>query len=211
MCTILLTVNTLFIFSFNPNDVISSASVFNLKWFTPVCEVNLCGHATLATAAVIFNCFKNPNSELVFRTLSGELKAIRATTNSEGYNNPKGSGADSTAGSNNIGIQLDLPFADTEAQDRQPIEQLIKLVIGDLPLVDCRYSIKTKKLLLRLADSVTREQLESLAPDTNAMVTAHSGKIRGVIVTVTAAERSYDFLSRYFAPWVGIPEDPVTG
>ncbi len=213
MCVLLsLVLYVTYIFSFNPNDVITSTSVFNLKWFTPVCEVNLCGHATLATAAVIFNCFKNPNSELVFRTLSGELKAVRATTDSEGDHNPRGSEADSTAGSDNIGIQLDLPFADTEAQDRKPIEQLIKLVIGDLPLVDCRYSIKTKKLLLRLADSVTRVQLQSLAPDTNAMVAAHSGKIRGVIVTVTAAKRSgYDFLSRYFAPWVGIPEDPVTG
>ena len=63
---------------------------------------------------------------------------------------------------------------------------------------------------MRLSDIVSMEQLVSLTPDTNALLASHSGKIRGVIVTVKG-EEDYDFVSRYFAPWNGIPEDPVTG
>ena len=177
-----------------------TASVFSLKWFTPICEVNLCGHATLATAAVIFNVFKNPNRELTFKTLGGDLKAVKVA----------GSKDDGT-GSSDDEICLDLPLAETVTQDQEPIKELISSVIGDLPLTDCRFSNERKKLLLRLADTVTRGQLEAMRPDTSAMVTAHTGKIRGVIVTVKSTEEKYDFLSRYFAPWVGIPEDPVTG
>ena len=64
-----------------------------------------------------------------------------------------------------------------------------------------------------------RNDLEELKPDPDRLLAAHNnGKIRGVIVTVKndgsskdCAGKSYDFMSRYFAPWVGIPEDPVTG
>ena len=169
-----------------------NASSFSLKWFTPICEVSLCGHATLATAAVIFNSFKNPNQELTFSTLSGELKAVRG---------PEGEG-----------ICLDLPLADTEPEDPKEIKELLKTVVGELPIADCKYSPRTRKLLVRLDDRVTRNQLEALCPNTDGMVAAHSGKIRGVIITVKSTDDvKYDFLSRYFAPWVGIPEDPVTG
>ena len=66
-----------------------------------------------------------------------------------------------------------------------------------------------------------RQDLEKLSPDFQAMMSAHSaGLVRGVIVTLKGNESNgcvdnsgavYDFVSRYFAPWVGIPEDPVTG
>ena len=66
-----------------------------------------------------------------------------------------------------------------------------------------------------------REDLENLSPDFQAMMSAHpSGVVRGVIVTLQGTESNgcvdscgtkYDFVSRYFAPWLGIPEDPVTG
>ena len=58
-----------------------------------------------------------------------------------------------------------------------------------------------------------RSFMEQLKPETDKMVTAHNtGKIAGVIITLcTQAQDQYDFVSRYFAPWVGIPEDPVTG
>ena len=63
------------------------------------------------------------------------------------------------------------------------------------------------KLLLRL-HTITQTQLETLHPSPQAMLSSHAGKVKGVIVTVKGKNK-YDFLSRYFAPWVGIPEDPV--
>ena len=58
-----------------------------------------------------------------------------------------------------------------------------------------------------------RQDLENLKPDTQQMMKLESsGAIKGIIVTVRASENEeYDFFSRYFAPWNGIPEDPVTG
>lgn len=177
-----------------------TASSFLLKWFTPLCEVNLCGHATLATASVLFNSYHNTNTQLSFTTLSGELKAIKSGSD-DITSTPVGSG-----------ISLELPLADTEPQDPSLIDPLINTVIGNLPVNDCRYSIKTKKLLIRLSDTVTQSQLELLRPNTsNMMLTHNTGKIKGVIVTLKSEGGAYDFLSRYFAPWVGIPEDPVTG
>ncbi len=59
-----------------------------------------------------------------------------------------------------------------------------------------------------------RKDLENLAPSTQAMLSVENGSaVRGVIVTLRCnlETEGYDFYSRYFAPWVGIPEDPVTG
>lgn len=167
-------------------------STFTLKWFTPICEVNLCGHATLATAAVLFD-IGNPNTVLSFSTLSGTLKAIR---NKE----------DRT-------ISLDFPLSPCEVQDMAEHQDLIKNTISSphLNVVDCQYSAVTKKLLVRLADDTTRSQLEVLTPNTQSLLAIEQSKVKGVIVTVKANEEKYDFYSRYFAPWVGIPEDPVTG
>ena len=79
----------------------------------------------------------------------------------------------------------------------------------------CHTSLST------LYDILLRNELESLNIDTKALQqTDHTGKVKGVIVTLKGSEtnncrdksgKMYDFVSRYFAPWVGIPEDPVTG
>lgn len=167
-----------------------SGTRFNLRWFTPTCEVPLCGHATLATAAVLFFGKGNSNQRLEFKTLSGVLAASR-----------------------NVDlIVLDFPLSHCTPEDPSlHLQKLIHLAVGDLPLQDIQYSTSTKKLLLRLADVVRRKSLEQLKPDTVAMLEAHSGwRVKGVIVTMKG-EEGYDFFSRYFAPWVGIPEDPVTG
>ena len=63
-----------------------------------------------------------------------------------------------------------------------------------------------------MKDGVTRAQLESLSPDPRRLEELErSGRVKGVILTVRSQEPTYHFLSRYFAPWNGIPEDPVTG
>lgn len=79
-------------------------------------------------------------------------------------------------------------------------------------VAECEYSAATKKLLLRV--QATRAQLEALQPDIAALQAAHTAdRIRGVMVTTAGAGEpgGFDCLSRYFAPWNGIPEDPVTG
>ena len=130
----------------------------------------------------------NANEQLRFQTKSGLLRATRDGDN----------------------ITLDFPLNPCTPEDPSPLQELIKLTVGGLPLADVQYSASTGKLLLRLSDATSKSELEALNPDTPAMMGAHKGKIKGVIVTVKGSG-DYDFFSRYFAPWVGIPEDPVTG
>lgn len=191
---------TAFILEKHEHDTYSKGSCFGLRWFTPACEVALCGHATLASAAVLFDSIGNANAEVTFETLSGKLMARRQ-------------------GSSiclNFPLNSCVPLPKDEALTR-----LIKAVVGDLRVKDIEYSKTTKKLLLCLEPSLTREDLENLSPDFQAMLSAlSSGLVRGVIVTLQGTKANgcvdgsgevYDFVSRYFAPWVGISEDPVTG
>ena len=168
-----------------------TGSEFSLRWFTPTCEVNLCGHATLATSAVLFHKLGNPHHELRFRSKSGVLKAAI----------------------NGDEITLDFPLNPCmPVQCRTDIQPLITAAVGDIPLHDVQYSPTTGKLLLRFHDTFTRAELENLSVDPQALVNVPQQgefKVKGVILTVRSTK--YDFVSRYFAPWVGIPEDPVTG
>lgn len=175
--------------SCKPRITLQAGREFDLRWFTPTCEVPLCGHATMATSAVLFKHYLNSNKELIFHTLSGKLSA--------------------KIDGDFIGINLPLAV-DVTPTGREDIEDLLSLTIGDLPVQELQYSASTKKLLVRLNDIVNIDQLKSLKPDATALLASHSGRIRGVIVTVKA-KQDYDFVSRYFAPWNGIPEDPVTG
>ena len=168
-----------------------SDTEFNLRWFTPTVEVNLCGHATLATSAVLFHKLRNPNHEVRFRTKSGVLKAVR----------------------NGEEITLNFPLNPCKPlQHTSHVQPLITCAVGNTPIQDIQYSPATKKLLLRFPDTFTRADLENLKLDTQALkqVPQSETQVKGVILTVRG-RGDYDFLSRYFAPWVGIPEDPVTG
>jgi predicted PhzF superfamily epimerase YddE/YHI9 len=90
-----------------------------------------------------------------------------------------------------------------------------------LPIHSVLYSRGTKKLLVRLDDTVTREQVEALVPHQAGMYSvdqsmlASSDRVTGVSVTVKSSPDTFvsdgHFLSRYFTPWNGIPEDPVNG
>lgn len=185
---------TAFIRKLHPTDNFTQTSCFGLRWFTPVSEVPLCGHATLASAAVLFHKIKNVNSTLTFVTLSGELKARRAED----------------------GIILDLPLYPAQPQDFPEVEDLIKTAIGDTLVQDVRYSPDTQKLLVRLSDIYDRSFLENLRVNTqNLLQVDNTGKVKGLILTLKGEPGgqipAFDFYSRYFAPWVGVAEDPVTG
>ncbi|XP_060262827.1 phenazine biosynthesis-like domain-containing protein isoform X5 [Ovis aries] len=174
---------TAFIRKLHPNDNFTQSSCFGLRWFTPQNEVPLCGHATLASAAVLFHKIKNVNSTLTFVTMSGELKARKEED----------------------GIVLDLPLYPAHPQT----------AIGDTLVQDVCYSPDTKKLLVRLSDTYNRSFLESLTVNTeNLLQVETTGKVKGLILTLKGEPggqtQAFDFYSRYFAPWYGVAEDPVT-
>ncbi|XP_048799721.1 phenazine biosynthesis-like domain-containing protein [Lagopus muta] len=185
---------TAFIRKLHPTDDFTKSSRFGLRWFTPANEVPLCGHATLASAAVLFHIKKNPNSVLTFVTLSGELKTRQEKDH----------------------IVLDLPLYSTYPQELREVEELIKAATGDMIVQDLRYSPDTKKLLVRLSDAYERSVLEELQVGAQSFLSAEkTGKVKGLILTLkgkpNGKDKGHDFYSRYFAPWYGVLEDPVTG
>jgi PhzF family phenazine biosynthesis protein len=155
---------------------------YDLRWFTPKVEIDLCGHATLASAAVLFREKKIEAHTIRFHTRSGVLAATRDGDR----------------------IRLDFP-----ANPSVPVpapKDLVKAVGGTPKAVE--HSPTTAKLLLEYAGP---DEVRRLAPDFAAMLAARTDvKVQGVIATAKA-RAPHDFTSRYFAPWVGINEDPVTG
>jgi len=181
------------------------ASRFGLRWFTPDgTEVNLCGHATLATSMALITA-GNTSEVLTFETLSGPLTVTR-------------SGA--------AGLQMTLPnngpcpLAQCSEGVSAAVQALLAVVqkaTGGIAAMDVEYSASTKKLLVRLPDDVAAAgsltailALSAALP--GQLRAAHDGSVvKGVMVTVHTPAGPFDFQTRYFAPWVGIPEDPVTG
>ncbi|XP_060097114.1 phenazine biosynthesis-like domain-containing protein isoform X2 [Heteronotia binoei] len=183
---------TAFIRKLHPTDNFTKSSRFGLRWFTPTNEVRLCGHATLASAAVLFHNKKNVNSSLTFITLSGELNARQAGGQ----------------------IVLDLPLYSAYPQDLREVEKLVKAAVGNMNVQDVRYSPDTKKLLVRLSDAYERSDLEKLNLNAQELLQIETArKVEGLIITLKgkAGRERYDFYSRYFSPWNGVSEDPVTG
>ncbi|XP_045030352.1 phenazine biosynthesis-like domain-containing protein isoform X2 [Daphnia magna] len=174
------------------SETFEKSTKFGLRWFTPSHEVDLCGHATLATAAVIFHKLGNKEKTIEFKTRSGILKAIQEGESS---------------------ITLDFPINPPAPYEAENLPDIVRIVVGNLEIQEVQHSATTKKLLLRLADKYNRQDLESLSPSLQDLLAVEkSGVVKGVIVTLQANDKeNFDFYSRYFAPWVGIPEDPVTG
>ncbi|MCF8241946.1 MAG: PhzF family phenazine biosynthesis protein [Melioribacteraceae bacterium] len=147
---------------------------YHIRWFTPTDEVDLCGHATLASSFVIFNFLDCNKNEIIFDSLSGMLKVTR----SEDL------------------ITLDFPSRIIE--EIEPNSELIKA----LP-------VKPSKVLFNkstVAVFENEEVVRSMKPDIKRFL---NWDTHGVIITSKGNE--VDFVSRFFAPDVGIDEDPVTG
>ena len=151
---------------------------FDLRWFTPEVEVDLCGHATLASAHALWQEEKVASGAAIrFHTRSGVLGAE--------WHDPW--------------IQLDFPAAPPTAE---PAPSDLLSALG----VDPRWTGRTSlgDWFLELEDEAT---VRALAPDFERLAAFPA---RGIIVTARAG-RDPDFVSRFFAPAVGIEEDPVTG
>ena len=148
---------------------------FDIRWFTPVCEINLCGHATLAAAFVHFIQPENASGKIVFHSQSGLLTVTK----------------------NEDWIEMDFP-----SWNPRPVQ--------DHPAVLCSILGVDKIISVHryrdwLVELESEEAVAACRPDFSLMK-AHTDKL-----IITAAGREVDFVSRFFAPGVGIDEDPVTG
>jgi len=174
-----------------------SESHYSLKWFTPMVEVSLCGHATLATAHVLFRKLPDYVREITFDTLSGKLKAEKQSDGSYSIFFPT----------------FDSVKVEHVHEKYQEMLNVVKKMIGeDETLIkSINYVPSRKRLLIHLDDNLDLKGMRSFNPDFSAVKALHDGSYF-VSVTLTAkASAPYDFCSRHFSPWIGINEDPVTG
>jgi PhzF family phenazine biosynthesis protein len=157
-------------------------SIFSLRWFTPKNEVDLCGHATLATAHILWEEGHLPTTEPArFETRSGLLTAKRTST----------------------GIELDFPSEPVHEEVNDPGEFAELRAAIQAPI-----SFAGRNRFDLLVDVETEEEVRGLRPDIRRL---EKFPVRGVIVTGRASTGGHDFVSRFFAPRVGVDEDPVCG
>jgi len=156
--------------------LVPEGSDYRLRWFTPTTEVTLCGHATLASAAVVMERLEPGRSRVVFHSASGPLTVNRL-------------------GSKYV---MDFPVRRSEPVSTPPG---LADALGVAPIEVCA-NVFNYMALLESAQIV-----RALAPDIAALARLDRD---GIIVTAPG-DGAYDFVSRYFAPAKGIPEDPVTG
>jgi PhzF family phenazine biosynthesis protein len=147
---------------------------FHLRWFTPACEVDLCGHATLASALVLFEELNESGEVIRFDTKSGELSVRR------------------------YGDRFALDFPSRPPQPTEVHPELVP-ALGGAPVE----ILAARDYLVRFA---TEQDVLDLSPNLEMLK-----GIDKFAVIVTAPGNDADFVSRFFAPAKGVPEDPVTG
>ncbi|MBU6134749.1 PhzF family phenazine biosynthesis protein [Clostridium tertium] len=165
------------------NSNIGKGNLFSLRWFTPEVEVDLCGHATIATSKVLFDEFNIKEQYIKYETKSGLLTSKKKDEK----------------------ISLDFPIDKAldfnltqDILDAMGIRSYSKAIIGE----------KTRKLVIEVKD---KENIINLKPNFEILKSLKfKSDVKGIGVTCRGNEK-YDFISRYFNPWAGINEDPVTG
>lgn len=149
---------------------------FHIRWFTPELEIDLCGHATLAAAFVLFELLEYKNDTITFYSQSGLLKVYR----------------------DGAYIALDFPSWKPERVSDYP-EELMK----GLGITEHLGVYKKRDYIVELE---TQKDVLAIKPDISLL-----NKIDVIGIIVTAPGTNSDFVSRFFAPNCGVPEDPVTG
>jgi len=152
---------------------------YHLRWFTPVQEVEFCGHATLASAWALWNVLGEAADTLTFQTRVGQLNAVRGEAGA---------------------VTLDLPRIDPVASERTPAD--LETMLG-LPVQEV-FSVSVGNFSV-FAVLASQAEVSTFVPDFSKL-----GDIDDLVITA-AGEGPVDFVSRCFAPGMGIPEDPVTG
>jgi predicted PhzF superfamily epimerase YddE/YHI9 len=159
--------------------LVAAGDGFELRWLTPCVEVDLCGHATLASAFVIWREGWVPaGSAIRFSTRSGVLTAHQ------------------------VGDWMELDFPLQPATQCPAPAGLLESLGG---VIACFVGHNGTDYLVEVE---SEDQLRALQPDFGRLRQLQG---RGVMVTARATKPPYDFVSRFFAPASGIPEDPVTG
>lgn len=152
---------------------------YELRWFTPRCEVELCGHATLASAFVVLNLLKP------------ELETVRFETRHSGT---------LTVHKQGELFSMDFPAMPAQPCPNPPNELMHALESGPPPVE----VVEANETYIAVYD--TESAIRSVRPDFGLVERLHP-----FTVALTAAGNEVDFVSRYFAPSYGVPEDPVTG
>ncbi len=156
--------------------LVQEKSGFRLRWFTPNAEVDLCGHATLASAHILWKkSYWSSEQPIVFYTQSGVL----TTTRVDGW------------------INMNFP-ATPEKETQPPISLLRALSVSPVYVGQSKFDY--------IVEVENEDIVRDIQPDFAILSEVPT---RGVIVT--ARSKKYDFVSRFFAPAVGVNEDPVTG
>lgn len=154
---------------------VKEGGVFHIRWFTPLMEVDLCGHATLASAFILFEKLNWESEKIIFSSRSGPLSVSKK----------------------NDLLTLDFPC--DQVRSLNPPPDLVES-LGFQPIET--YRGKTDWMFLL----GSQQEVEDFQPDWTALSKVDS---RGIIITAKGDD--VDFVSRFFAPQSGIPEDPVTG
>jgi len=174
----------------------TGVGAYDLRWFAPNREVDLCGHATLASAWSLFNLIDTALNEVRFMTRSGELVVTRG---------PK-AGAER-------GNVMSLPAADSQAFTAPGgfAENLGKSFNSTPPgelFISAKGGAGAKALI---AVWETPDQIKALDPTSDLQEVAMQVSAGSVLATAPGGGAPYDMVSRFFAPYYGVPEDPVTG
>lgn len=152
---------------------------FHLRWFTPVAEVDLCGHATLASAWVLFHLLGYREEVIRFHTLSGELSVCRA------------------------GDKLRMDFPATPPRPALAKRDLVR-AMGKAP----HMVLESRDIVFVYEDA---QQVKGLKPDMHALSQLVPFGLIATAPGPAEGDGTCDFVSRFFAPAMGVPEDPVTG
>jgi PhzF family phenazine biosynthesis protein len=154
---------------------VKTTNGFALRWFTPEYEIDLCGHATLASAHILFTELAYNGDTIHFETVKAGVLTVKRDGDKYTMDFPS-----------RPPIPIEVPNGLTEALGKQPIA------------------------ILRSRDYFvvyeTEDDILNITPDFFAL-----SKMDTVGVIITAPGKKSDFVSRFFAPGAGIPEDPVTG
>jgi len=158
---------------------VPEADGFRLRWFTPTHEVDLCGHATLASAFVVFNVLEPARARIAFTTRSGVLTVERA------------------------GEHLEMDFPSLPPSPLPAPPAAVAAALGAVPVA----ALEARSLVAVFEDA---QAVRQLRPDLGALAALDWPSVM-VTAPGDGVDGEADFVSRFFAPGLGVPEDPVTG
>ena len=158
-----------------------SNNEYSIRYFSPIMEIPLCGHATLASAKVIFE--KTAIEEIEFVTFEKLQLVVQKTKDA---------------------ISMEFPIYGIE---ETPVNPMMLKALGIAEINFCGFNKENDILVLQIESTTT---LANLSPNFSELIHTHSS-ISGVAVTAKDTSGHFDFQSRFFWPWSGSNEDPVTG